>query len=295
MKPNREHTRAVYDDGRKLTLRGAVGFSLPPSSAYFVARNRLTGHDILMRTAAPNPTSGSGQWFATTHWSVVLTAKTGDSPEAAEAMEKLCRTYWPPVFGFIRRDGYDITEAKDITQEFFARLLARNYLARLVDQRGKFRSFLLTFLKHFLSEQRRKAGAQKRGGGQVFVPLDATDGDAGYLIEPVDHLTPDQVFERRWAQAVLQTALNRLREEYAARNQAALFELLQNHQPRESNSPTYAQLGDQLAMTEVAVKSAVHRIRQRHRELLREEIAHTVTRPEEIEEELRHFRALLSS
>ena len=233
------------------------------------------------------------RWFATTHWSVVLAAKTGDSPTAADALEKLCRAYWAPLYAYIRREGHDATEAQDLTQEFFARLLARDYLQHLRHQEGKFRSFLLTYLKNFLSEQRRKAGAQKRGGGQVFVSLDATAGEEGYLLEPVDELTPDQVFERRWAQAVLQTALNRLREEYSVRGQAALFERLQDYQPRELGGRSYAQLGEELGMTEAAVKSAVQRMRQRHRELLREEVAQTVTRPEEIEEELRHFRTLL--
>ncbi len=235
----------------------------------------------------------SPHWFATTHWSVVLTAKEGDASEATVALEKLCGTYWPPLYAYIRRDGQNATEAQDLTQEFFARLLARDYLQHLHHQQGKFRSFLLSYLKNFLSEQRRKAGAQKRGGGCVFVSLNEPAGEDGYLLEPVDELTPDQVFERRWAQTVLQTALNRLREEYAARSQSALFELLQNYQPREPGGRSYAQLGDELAMTEAGVKSAVQRMRQRHRELLREEIAQTVTRPEEIDEELRHFRALL--
>jgi RNA polymerase sigma-70 factor (ECF subfamily) len=235
----------------------------------------------------------SHHWFATTHWSVVLTAKQGDSSEAAVALEKLCRAYWRPLYAYIRRDGHNTTEAQDLTQDFFARLLARDYLQHLHHQQGKFRSFLLSYLKNFLSEQRRKAGAQKRGGGCVFISLNEPAGEDGYLLEPVDELTPDQVFERRWAQTVLQTALDRLGEEYVARGQAALFELLQDYQPREPGGRSYAQLGDELAMTEAAVKSAVQRMRQRHRELLREEIAHTVTRPEEIEEELRHFRALL--
>jgi RNA polymerase sigma factor (sigma-70 family) len=252
-------------------------------------------HAAFMAMPVPNPTSGGPQWFATTHWSVVLAAKSGESSQSRAAMEKLCRTYWSPVFAFIRRDGHDSSDAQDLTQDFFARLLERDYLGRLVHQRGKFRSFLLTFLKHFLSEQRRKAGAQKRGGGQVFVPLDATDNEARYLNEAVDHLTPDEVFERRWAQSVMQTALNRLRAEYAARNQTELFDLLQNHQLRDSSGSSHAQIGAKLGMTEPAIKSAVHRMRQRHRELLREEIAQTVTRPEEIEDELRHFRALLSS
>jgi len=233
------------------------------------------------------------QWFATTHWSVVLTAKQGDTSEAAGALEKLCRAYWRPLYAYVRRDGHDATEAQDLTQEFFARLLARDYLQHLHHQQGKFRSFLLAYLKNFLSEQRRKAGAQKRGGGCVFISLNEPAGEDGYLLEPVDELTPDQVFERRWAQTVLQTALDRLREEYAARGQAALFDLLQDYQPREPGGRSYAQLGDELGMTEAAVKSAVQRMRQRHRELLREEIAQTVTRPEEIEEELRHFRTLL--
>ena len=240
------------------------------------------------------PSSAAQGWFATTHWSVVLAAKQGDSSEAAAALEKLCRAYWPPLYAYIRREGHDATEAQDLTQDFFAQLLEKDFLDHLHDQRGKFRSFLLTFLKHFLSEQRRKAGAQKRGGGQVFVSLDATAGEDGYLLEPVDELTPDQVFERRWAQSVLQTALDRLREEYVARGQIVLFERLQDYQPREPGGQSYAQMGRELGMTEAAVKSAVQRMRQRHRELLREEIAHTVTRPEEIEEEIRHFRALLA-
>jgi len=232
-------------------------------------------------------------WFATTHWSVVLTAKQNDSSEATLALEKLCRAYWRPLYAYIRRNGHDATEAQDLTQDFFARLLARDYLQHLHHQKGKFRSFLLAYLKNFLSEQRRKAGAQKRGGGCVFIPLNEPVGEDGYLLEPVDELTPDQVFERRWAQTVLQSALDRLRQEYTARGQAALFERLQDYQPRETGGQSYAQLGEEFAMTEAAVKSAFQRMRQRHRELLREEIAQTVTRPEEIEEELRHFRKLL--
>jgi RNA polymerase sigma factor (sigma-70 family) len=246
-----------------------------------------------MASAPFDSALGAARWFATTHWSVVLAAKRSEQSGAAAALETLCATYWPPLYAYIRRDGCDKTEAQDLTQEFFARLLAKDYLQRLHHQEGKFRSFLLAYLKNFLSEQRRKAGAQKRGGGQVILSLDASAGEEGYLLEPVDELTPDQVFERRWAQAVMQTALARLREEYAGRGQDALFQRLQDYQPREPGGQSYAQVGDELAMTEAAVKSAVQRMRQRHRELLREEIAQTVTCPEEVEEELRHFRALL--
>jgi RNA polymerase sigma-70 factor (ECF subfamily) len=255
----------------------------------------MLGHMASSRSADGSDERSTPQWFATTHWSVVLAAKQQDSTDAATALEKLCRAYWRPLYAYIRRDGHDTAEAQDLTQEFFARLLARDYLQRVQSDAGKFRSFLLAYLKNFLAEQRRKASAQKRGGGQVFVSLDASAGEEGYLLEPVDELTPDQVFERRWAQAVMQTALNRLREEFVGRGQTALFDRLQDYQPRETGGKSYAQLGEEFGLTEAAVKSAVQRMRQRHRELLREEIARTVTRPEEIEEELRYFRALLRS
>jgi RNA polymerase sigma-70 factor (ECF subfamily) len=244
---------------------------------------------------ASDPSTGRDQpqWFATTHWSVVLAAKEGAVNDGAMALERLCRTYWPPLYSYIRRAGHDAIEAQDLTQEFFARLLARDYLKSVGPQKGKFRSFLLGYLKNFLSEQRRRSGTQKRGGGCEMIPFNEPAGEAGYLDEPVDHLTPDQVFERRWAQAVLQTALERLRGEYLSRGKGAEFELLQDYQPHEEGGKSYVQLGADLGMTEGAVKSALHRMRQRHREILREEIAHTVARPEEIEEELRHFRTLL--
>ena len=246
-----------------------------------------------MSALALDPISGNAQWFATTHWSVVLAAREGDSPGASDALNDLCRAYWPPLYSYIRREGHDVAEAQDLTQEFFGRLLAKDYLQYLHHREGKFRSFLLVCLKNFLSEQRRRARAQKRGGRYVFISLNEPDGEDGYLLEPVDELTPDQVFERRWAQTILQVALRRLREEYEARGQRASFDLLQDYQPREPGGRSYAQMGAKLGLTEAAVKSAVQRMRQRHRELLREEIAHTVTRPDEIDEELRHFRALL--
>lgn len=241
----------------------------------------------------PDPVSATAQWFATTHWSVVNAAKTGDSRAAGQALEALCRAYWPPIYAFIRREGHDAAEAQDLTQEFFARLLARDYLQNLRHREGKFRSFLLAYVKNFLSEQRRRGRAQKRGGRCEFISLNQPAGEDGYLLEPVDELTPDEVFDHRWAQGILQTALERLRQEFCARGQAALFEVLQDYQPREPGGRSYAQLAEDLGMTEAAIKSIVHRMRRRHGELLREEIAQTVTRPEAIDEEMRHFRALL--
>ena len=240
--------------------------------------------------------SGSkGEWFASTHWSVVLAARESDQPSAAEALEKLCRTYWPPLYAFIRREGYPEAEAKDLTQEFFLRLIDREFLQRLRHQQGKFRSFLLAFLKNFLLEQRGKSKAQKRGGGKIIVSLDELSQDGSYLHEPVDHFSPDQVFERRWAQTIFQVALNRLREEYVSSGKDDLYNVLQDFQPRESGGTSYAEIGARFGMSEAAVKSAVQRMRARHRELLRREIANTVTRPDEIDEEIRHLREALSA
>jgi RNA polymerase sigma factor (sigma-70 family) len=224
---------------------------------------------------------------------VVLAARTGTSEEADQALEKLCRTYWPPLYAYIRRAGHDRTEAQDLTQDFFARLLQRDYLQELHHQDGKFRSFLLAYLKNFLFEQRRKGRAQKRGGGCVVISLNEPLEEDGFLLEPVDELTPDEVFARRWAQAIMQAVLNRLRREYVDRGRSALFDVLQEYQPHEAGGQTYAEVGKDFSMTEAAVKSAVQRLRQRHGELLREEIGQTVTRPEEIEEELRYFIAVL--
>lgn len=236
-----------------------------------------------------------GQWFASTHWSVVLAAKNGESPRASEALEQLCRTYWPPLFAFIRREGHREAEAKDLTQEFFLRLIERDYLQHLKHQRGRFRSFMLTLLKNFLREQHNRASTQKRGGDKVIVPLEQEGADGAYLHEPVDHLSPDQIFERRWAQTVFQVTLNRLRDEYVQSGRGPFYDALKDFQPREPGALSYAQLGATFGMTEAAVKSAVQRMRQRHREILREEIAHTVTSPEEIDEEIRHLREVLSS
>jgi len=237
---------------------------------------------------------GGASYFADTHWSVVLAAKASGSPHAAEAMEKLCRTYRRPLYAYIRREGHNPTDAEDLTQEFFARLLEKDYLQHLRHRDGKFRSFLLTFVKRFLSDQRDRAGAQKRGGGKTFVSLDETSPEEGYLDESMNGLSPDQVFERRWAQTVMDRALSRLREEYVVGGKAALFDQLKEIQPGEHGESSYAEIGARLGLAEGTIKSAVHRLRRRHRELLREEIAQTVARPEEIDEEIRNLLTVLS-
>jgi RNA polymerase sigma-70 factor (ECF subfamily) len=212
-----------------------------------------------------------------------------------EALEQLCRTYWPPLYAFVRREGHAPAEAQDLTQAFFERLLERNYLAHLQHQRGRFRSFLLTFLKNFLAEQRGRAGAQKRGGGRVIVSLDQFTEEERHGFEPADPVTPELAFERRWVDTVLQQALTQLRREYEEAGQASLYEQLKDFQPRDPAGLSYAQIGARLGMSEAAVKTAAHRLRQRHRELLRNEIARTVTGPEEIDQEIRHLREILGA
>jgi RNA polymerase sigma-70 factor (ECF subfamily) len=173
-------------------------------------------------------------------------------------------------------------------------MLAKDYLAHLRHREGRFRSFLLTFLKHFLMEERRKARAQKRGGAAIVISLDQPAEEIGYLAEPVDKLAPDEVFERRWAQALMQRALVRLREDYAARGQSALFDALQDLQPRQPGGGSYARIAAALGMSEAAIKSAAQRLRERHRQILREEVAQTVAGPGEIDEELRYLRSVLA-
>jgi len=242
----------------------------------------------------PGSESTGRAWFVTTHWSVVLEAKGNDSARASEALEKLCRIYWPPVYAFIRRNGHSAADAQDLTQEFFFRLLSKDYLRHLRDQRGKFRSFLLTFVKHFLSDERDKASAQKRGGGQAALSFDDTSAEDLYVAQTANQSSPDQLFERSWAQTVLHQALQRLAGEYSASGKSLLFEKLKDVQPGEHGPLSYAQLGSEIGMTEVAIKSAVHRLRRRHREILREEIARTVVRPEDVDDEIRYLISLVS-
>jgi RNA polymerase sigma factor (sigma-70 family) len=234
-----------------------------------------------------------GRWFVTTHWTVVLAAKSGDGPNGIDALERLCEIYWPAIYSYLRRDGYSPADAQDLTQGFFSVLLEKDYLGHLQDQRGKFRSFLLTFLKHFLSDERDKAAAQKRGGGRTFVSVDDPSVEERCL-EPAHGMSPDQVFERRWAETVLEHAVKRLREEYTALKKSALFDLMKDFEPGKHGALSYAEVGAQFGMTEKAIKSAVHRFRTRHREILREEIAHTVATPDEIDAEIRYLLTVLS-
>jgi RNA polymerase sigma factor (sigma-70 family) len=251
----------------------------------------------LVIMAAPEMNSSrepGGRVFVTTHWSVVLSAREKDAPDSLAARERLCNLYWSPIYHFLRRDGHRPHDAQDLTQEFLSRFLHRDGLDHLKDQRGKFRSFLLTFLKHFLSDERDRANAQKRGGGQSLISLDACEAEERDALGAVDGLSPDQLYDRRWARAVMDEAARRLREEYAANGKAALFDELKDLQPGEHGESSYAEIGARLGLAKGTIASAVHRLRKRHREIVREEIAHTVARPEEIDEEIRNLLAVLS-
>jgi RNA polymerase sigma factor (sigma-70 family) len=232
--------------------------------------------------------------FTTTHWSVVLEAQ-GESPAAQEALEKLCRTYWRPIFAFLRRQGIPSEEAEDITQGFFAELLERRSLSAVRKEKGRLRSFLLGGLKYFLVNEQRRAMAIKRGKGQGLIPLEEFRADDRIDTEPADPMTPDQIYERRWALTVLERVLSRLKDEYLAANNGALFDSLKQLLPDEPGSPSQAEIAARLGMTENAVRQAFYRFRQRYQALLREEIANTVATPADIEDELRHLIAVLET
>jgi RNA polymerase sigma factor (sigma-70 family) len=227
--------------------------------------------------------------FATTHWSVVVAAGRTDSPSVQAALSQLCQTYWYPLYAFVRRQGHSPHDAQDLTQEYFARMLEKNCLADVERSKGRFRSFLLASLKHFLANEWDKARAQKRGGGVTFIPLDAASAETRYGIEPADTETADKLFERRWALTLLDRVLTRLRDEYATQGKLRVFDQLKHTLTGESASAPYAELSIALGTTEGAVKVVVHRLRKRYRELLRDEIADTVSNKADVEEELRHL------
>ncbi|HXO94729.1 MAG TPA: sigma-70 family RNA polymerase sigma factor, partial [Candidatus Acidoferrum sp.] len=235
-----------------------------------------------------------GAAFTTTHWSVVLEAQ-GESPAAQEALEKLCRTYWRPIFAFLRRQGLSSAEAEDITQGFFAQLLERKSFDAVRKEKGRLRSYLLGALKYFVTDEQRRAMAIKRGKGQRIIPFEELRADERIDIEAADPVTADMIYERRWALTVLERVLSRLKDEYRVAGNAALFDSLKQLLPDEPGSPSQAEIAARLGMTENAVRQAFYRFRQRYQSLLREEIAHTVATPGDIEDELRHLIAVLEA
>ena len=229
--------------------------------------------------------------FRQTRWSLVRRVASLDSPESREALEALCRAYWFPIYAFIRRQGHSPHDAQDLTQEFFARLLAGKSIARADPQLGKFRTFLLGALKHFLADAKRRSSAWKRGGGVEFISFEEARAEERYQLEPVDDRTPDKVFEQRWTVVLLEAAAARLREEFRAAGKASQFEVLKPFLSSEGDEAQYSQAGAELNRSAKTVAVAVHRIRRRFRHLVRSAIADTVSTPEEVEEEYRSLFA----
>lgn len=245
-------------------------------------------------TATPEQPVARQAVFATTHWSVVLTAGRQDTTRAQDALAKLCQTYWYPLYAYVRRRGYSAEDAQDLTQEFFARLLQRQSLASADPNRGRFRSFMLGVMNHFLADEWNKARAQKRGGGAKLLPLQFDTAETRYGHEPADKTTPEQNYERRWAMTLLEEVLRRLADEYKQEGRAELFAELNPCLVGERTDQPYAELAARLGVNEGTIKSAVHRLRQRYRQLLRDEIANTVAEPDEVDTELRHLFTILS-
>ena len=248
-------------------------------------------HELTANGSARSTQKGAAQ-FTSTHWSVVVEAQ-GESPAAEEALEKLCRIYWRPIYSFVLRHGIGPEEAEDLTQGFFADLLEHRSLTAVRKEKGRFRSFLLGALKHFLADERRRAMAIKRGKGQRLIPLEELRGDERSDMEPTDPVTAEQIYERRWASTVLERVLGILKNEYVAAGNAALFNSLKQLLPDEPGAPSQADVAGQLGMTDNAVRQAFYRFRQRYQLLLREEIAHTVATPGDVEDELRHLIAVV--
>ena len=232
--------------------------------------------------------------FVTTHWSVVLRAGRQDTTRARDALAKLCQTYWYPLYAYVRRRGHSPHDAEDLTQEFFTRLLQKNYLADVRREKGKFRSFLLAALNHFLASEWDRVRAKKRGGGKAAISLNADAAETRYRLEPADPMTAERIYERRWALTLLNQVLESLQREFESDGKQALFNELRFCLTGERTKLPYTELAERLGMSESALKVTVHRLRQRYREVLRAEIANTVSSREEIEEEIRHLFAVLA-
>lgn len=232
--------------------------------------------------------------FATTHWSVVLAAGDESSPQIEAALTRLCQTYWLPVYAFVRKRGHSPEQAQDFTQGFFANFLEKQHVAKAARERGRFRSFLMTSVENYLRNEHDRAQAQKRGGGRQLISLDEQDAEARYLCEPVTEADPAKTFEQRWAATLLNTVLTRLQAEFGATGRGDLFEALQAHLWGDAESTPYPELAERFGLTLANVKITAHRLRQRYRELLREEIAHTVALPSQIDDEIRHLMQVVS-
>ena len=247
----------------------------------------------------PESEGSRGLWrrknFHTTHWSAVLAAGDRHAPNCEQALAALCRTYWYPLYGYVRGCGFSPEDAQDITQSFFCRLIEVDLLARANRDRGRFRWFLLKSLQNFLRNEITRAGAQKRGGGRDVVSWDAMEAEQRYAAELVDPGSADLIFDRRWARAIMEQALDKLSGEFSRSGRRELFERLRHYLACEAREGEYVNIASELGLSTAAVKVTVYRVRQRYREIIRSEIAHTVSDPAEVDDELRHLAQLLSA
>jgi DNA-directed RNA polymerase specialized sigma24 family protein len=236
-----------------------------------------------------------GAGFVTTHWSVVLNARGPATPEALTALEVLCRTYYYPLYAFVRWQGHDVHGAQDLTQEFFHRFVEKDYLASVAPEKGRFRSFLLASLKNFLNVARVRESAIKRGGRQTFISLDCDDLEERYLLEPKSASAAEHVYDRGWATTLMERALAALREEFQNEGKSEQFERLRPFLSREPAGAEYVSLAAAAHTTPGAISVAVHRLRQRYRAHVRSEVANTVAHPADVEEELRYLFIVLTA
>jgi DNA-directed RNA polymerase specialized sigma24 family protein len=248
---------------------------------------------MLCMASSENAPAAVPAHFATTNWSMVIAAGDLSSPQSRQALATLCQGYWYPLYAYVRRQGHSGEQALDLTQEFFLRFLEKDFLRSVDRGKGRFRSFLLAACKHFLANERDRALAQKRGGGISVVTIDAGAAEQRYLLEPAHTSTTEKLFERRWAMTLLEQVLARLRDEFAADGKSRSFDTLKAFLTGERTVIRYAQAAEELGMTEGAVKVAVHRLRHRYRELLREEISRTLQDPSQVEDEIRDLFAAL--
>jgi DNA-directed RNA polymerase specialized sigma24 family protein len=233
--------------------------------------------------------------FHTTSWTLVRAAAADSAADSREALATLCQKYWQPVYAFIRRRGYDREQGQDLTQGFFALLIEKNYLLDSDQDRGLFRAFLLTAVKHFLANEWDRTHALKRGGAQVLISIDLVGAEKWHASAPMEHETPESLFERRWALSVLESVVAKLRAEFASAGKTAEFEKLSVFLNKDSDSGRYETLAQEMGVSSGALRMSVHRIRRKYRRLLREEIAETVSRPEEVDAELRFLLSALSA
>lgn len=249
-------------------------------------------NDPVAARSSSGPLENSGTEhgvFVTTHWSIVLSAQAHLGTRSSEALEALCRSYWYPLYAYVRWSGHSPADAEDLTQAFFACLLEKDYLRAADREKGRFRTFLLMALKRFMANEYDRAHAKKRGGFTQFLPIDHDFAESRYAADPATGVDPERVFDRHWARTVLDRTLARLREEYATTGRAQLFEHLANSLDKDSSALSYAEIAHRLNLTEAAVKMAVYRMRRRYRELLLSEITQTVANPQDAQHELQQL------